>query len=130
MTVFFYVLWVVAIARAVLTPFFLLVKKSLFILIIGIGIWLLVGVSVYQTKYAEYEARRSQLQEKIDMMYGKKRKLESLLLTHPSSRDVLLSLADLAYRLHDQETLQRAIDQLYLIDPNSPKVRQLQRTIQ
>ncbi len=122
----FHILWYWAVFCVVSAPFRKVGKKLLFVGAIGVGIWLIVGVSVYKSKHLAYETKRSSLQEKIDLMHAQKADLESLLVTHPTSRDILLSLADISQRLHDDNTYRFARTNLFFLDPNNERVRALQ----
>lgn len=119
----FWFFWTLTVVRVLTAPAAVIGKKGLFILSILIGFWLIVGVSTYQTKHLAYEQQRSSLQSQINTLYLEKQKLETLRLSHPTSRDVLFSLAEISYRIHDKATLDSVVQELQRLDPNSPLVK-------
>lgn len=121
----FWFFWILTVITVVVAPAVLVGKKGLFIGSILIGFWLILGVSTYQTKHLAYEQQRSSLQSQIDTLYQEKQKLETLREQHPTSRDVLYALAQVAYRLHDTTTLNDVTEQLLKLDPNSPHVQSI-----
>jgi len=122
----FWFFWSLTVLQVLTAPAVLVGKKGLFVLSILIGFWLILGVSTYQTKHLAYEQQRSSLQSQIDTIYREKQKLEVLRQQHPTSRDVLFSLAQIAYRLHDITTLQNVSQELQRLDPNSPVIQTIQ----
>lgn len=112
--------------RILTAPAVVVAKKGIFVFSILIGFWLIVGVSTYQTKHLAYEQQRSSLQSQIDTLYLEKQKLETLRQSHPTSRDVLFSLAEISYRLHDKATIDSVVQELQRLDPNSVLVKTAQ----
>ena len=122
----FWFFWTLTLFQVLVAPGLHLGKKGVFIFSIFVGVWLILGVSTYQTKHIAYEQQRSSLQSQIDVLYAEKQKLETLRMAHPTSRDVLFSLAQVAYQLHDTATLRTVFDELERLDPNSSVVKIIQ----
>lgn len=122
----FWFFWILTVIVVLTAPAVLVGKKGIFVGSILIGFWLILGVSTYQTKHLAYEQQRSSLQSQIDTLYREKQQLEALRQQHPTSRDVLFALAQIAYRLHDTTTLNAVVQELRHLDPNSPVVQTIQ----
>lgn len=122
----FWFFWTLTVVRILTVPAVVVGKKGIFVFSILIGFWLIVGVSTYQTKHLAYEQQRSSLQSQIDTLYLEKQKLETLRQSHPTSRDVLFSLAEISYRLHDKATIDSVVQELQRLDPNSVLVKTAQ----
>lgn len=120
----FYFLWFVALGKILLGPTTRLLAKLLFLICIGVGTWIIVGGFIYQSKYSEYLAQKSAFEAEKRVYIESEKKLEDLATIHPTSRDVLLRLATIAYQMGDTPKLLGYIETLRSIDPNDEKVKQ------
>jgi hypothetical protein len=130
MVVLFYVLWSAAVARVLLSPFTKVARKGMWIGVILVGIWLCLGALTYKSYYAEYQVKQKEFESKKDGILVEKIRLEKLYKSHPTSRDVLLKLALLAYQFGEREKLLQYVETLRAVDPNNAQVRAFIQSIQ
>lgn len=126
----FYCLWFWAIGKVLLGPTLRLASKLLFVLLIGIGVWVVVGGVIYQSRYSQYLKQEQAFETKKQLYLESEKRLEDIAVSHPTSRDVLLRLAAIAYQTGDEPKLLGYIESLRRIDPNDERVLQLIHLVQ
>lgn len=126
----FYCLWILAIGKVLLGPTLRLATKFLFLLLIVIGMWIIGGGISYQVQYSQYLAEKKSFETKKQTYLDSEKKLEGLLVSHPTSRDVLLRLAAISYQIGDHPSLLGYVHSLRQVDPNDEKVKTFLHSIQ
>ncbi|MEP7166936.1 MAG: hypothetical protein ABI758_03085 [Candidatus Woesebacteria bacterium] len=130
MILLFYILWSLAIVRVLLAPLFTVARKGLWLGVVLIGIWVLVGTVTYQSFYLQNQEKKKEFEAKKDTILVEQKKLEKLYKSHPTSRDLVLELANLSYQFGEHEKLLQYVSELRAIDPNNPKVEKFLQEIQ
>lgn len=130
MTTLFYFLWLLALGKIALAPLMRLTTKLFFLLTIGVGLWIIVGAFVYQSQYSTYEMKKKSFEIRKTEYQNKVSELETLSLKHPTSRDIALHQASIAFAFGDREKLLRTIEILRQVDPNNTKVKEFLHSLQ
>lgn len=125
MIVWFYLLWSIALIRVLVAPLTFLVRKASWVIVIGCGIWLILGALTYQAQYQLYLSNRQEYEATYTKHLSNQKKLEELRRAHPTARDVLVRLAYGAAALGDREKLLEYVTTLRRVDPNHPDVQTL-----
>ena len=129
MTLWFYFLWTLAVFRVGSGPVFTFFRKLLWIIVISAGAWILIGAFTYQTQYTTYLLKQREFEAKKEKLSKEKEKLETIVLSHPTSRDVIMRLAILSAQFGERERLLEYVSRLREIDPNSDQVKDLLRSL-
>lgn len=123
MTLWFYFLWSLTVFSVLCGPVIKIVSKLLWCVVVALGVWLVIGALTYQGYYSAYLLEQKALEAKKVAVADERKKLESLLITHPTSRDILLHLGVLSAEFGEREKLLDYATRLRDVDPNNEKVK-------